>query len=90
MYPLAHKPFEQFLSLSPKEVRKRIAANAIKGGHFTITFVPDGQGDKGTACPEDGSWLPEDWHSRGRGRMKIGGPMAWKWRCKYVHLFGPS
>ncbi|KAL1405284.1 hypothetical protein Q8F55_008911 [Vanrija albida] len=81
MYPLAHKPFEQFLSLSPKEVRKRIEAGSVKGGHFTLTFVPEGEGDEGTACPEDGSWLPKDWHDRGRGRLKVGGPMGWKWRC---------
>lgn len=83
MFPLAHKPFLQFLSLSPKEIKDRIALGASKKGPFwTFTFVPDGQGDEGTQTDEDGTWEPKDWHTRGRGRVKVGGNLAWKWRCK--------
>lgn len=83
MFPLAHKPFEQFLALPAKVINERIAQGAArKGPVWTFTFVPDGQGDEGTQTDEDGEWHPRDWHTRGRGRVKVGGNFAWKWRCK--------
>jgi hypothetical protein len=79
---MAHKPFLQFLSLSAKVLRARVKENEAKEPMYTLTFVPEGKGDEGTQCDEDGTWAPKDWHSRGRGRVLVGGPWAWEWRCK--------
>lgn len=79
---MAQLPFVQYLSISGKELRKRIKAQNEKPMMYTLTFVPDGQGDQGTQCDEDGQWFPEDGKTRGRGRVKVSGPLAWSWRCK--------
>lgn len=82
MIPLAHKPFVQFLSIPVDVLRARIEKESIKNPMYTLTFVPNGEGDMGTECDSDPQWYPEDYHSRGRGRVKVEGPLAWKWRCK--------
>jgi len=89
LFPMAHKPFLAYLSLPPSVLRERLEKleeHSIKNKRITLmyslTFVPDGQGDEGTACDEGGEWYPEDYHERGRGRVKVSGGMAWSWRCK--------
>lgn len=82
MLPMAHNPFVQFLSLSGAELRQRLDGERDKIPMFWITFVPNGQGDVGTECDGEPHWFPEDYHKRGRGRVKIGGPLAWQFRCK--------
>lgn len=85
---MAHKPFLQYLSLPPKLLRERLEeldqkSIAHKGTPmYSLTFVPEGKGDMGTQCDEDGEWFPEDYHERGRGRVIVGGGWGWKWRCK--------
>lgn len=82
MIPLAHQPFVQFLSLPAEVLRERIKKESEKNPMYTLTFVPNGEGDLGTECDDAPEWYPEDYHSRGRGRVKVAGPLAWKWRCK--------
>lgn len=81
---MAHRPILKFLSIDPKLLRQRVIDSEPKDVFYTLTFVPDGQGDMGTACAPGEDWTSKDWATRGRGRVKIAGPMAWKWRCKYV------
>lgn len=84
MFPMAHQPFLQFLSLPAKKLRERIAEITKLEQMWTFTFVPDGEGDKGTACEDGEKWYLDDWETRGRGRVKVSGPSGWKWRCKWV------
>lgn len=79
---MAHKPFLQFLSYTGKDMRSRLGEYEDQQQRFTLTFVPEGKGDPGTACEKDGEWFPENWHERGRGRVQVGGPKGWAWRCK--------
>ncbi|WWD15888.1 hypothetical protein CI109_100312 [Kwoniella shandongensis] len=81
LIPFAHTPFLSFLSLPTAIIHSRVEEVRGKGAIFTFTFVPDGQGDEGTACRTDQGWIPGDYHSRGRGRVRIQGDGAWKWRC---------
>jgi beta-1,2-xylosyltransferase len=71
-----------FLSLPSTLIRERVEEVREKGSIFTLTFVPDGQGDIGTACTTDQRWIPSDWKDRGKGMVKIQGQGGWKWRCK--------
>jgi hypothetical protein len=82
LFPMAHKPFLQYLAVPAKILRERVDETETKEPMYTITFVPDGTGDIGTACGEHDEWFPDDYHTRGRGRVKIGGGWAWTWRCK--------
>lgn len=88
MFPLAHQPFLTYLSLPVKTLRKRIEENKKKSEMWTFTFVPDGQGDEGTACQEGETWDEWDWEKRGKGRVKVSGSYAWRWRCKWVERRG--
>nr|XP_019042714.1 hypothetical protein I302_08420 [Kwoniella bestiolae CBS 10118]OCF21644.1 hypothetical protein I302_08420 [Kwoniella bestiolae CBS 10118] len=81
LIPLAHQPFLSFLSLPVSVLRERIEIVRSKGAIFTLTFVPPGQGDEGTACDSSQNWLPKDYHHRGKGRVVIDGEEAWGWRC---------
>lgn len=84
LYPLVHNPMLAYLSIPGDIARERIAEARELGGIFTFTFVPDGQGDEGTACQADEGWQPEDWYERGKGMVKVRGDSAWEWRCKWV------
>ncbi|KAK4683682.1 hypothetical protein P7C73_g6549, partial [Tremellales sp. Uapishka_1] len=81
LFPLSHNPFLTFLSHPASLLRERVDEVRGKGAIFTFTFVPDGQGDKGTACTEKQAWVPKDWADRGKGRVQIRGTTAWQWRC---------
>lgn len=89
LLPYAHNPLLSFLGLPTDIVRERVDEVREKGEIFSFTFVPDGQGDEGTACGADEDWYPEDWHTRGKGMVRVRGPASWLWRCKWVH-FLPS
>ncbi|BEI92004.1 uncharacterized protein CcaverHIS019_0408240 [Cutaneotrichosporon cavernicola] len=78
---MAQKPFVQYLSLSGPELRKRIDTEATNELMFSFTFVPNGEGDMGTECDSEPGWFPEDYSKRGRGRVKVNGASAWKFRC---------
>ena len=82
LYPWVHEPMVPFLSLPSAELRRRTWDLEGKKGTFTFMFVPDGQGDEGTACEEGELWLKEDWATRGKGRVKVSGPESWKFRSK--------
>ncbi|WVQ98701.1 hypothetical protein IAU59_005832 [Kwoniella sp. CBS 9459] len=81
LIPQVHDPFLQFLSLPVHVLRERMIELRSKGSMFSFSLVPDGQGDQGTACTADQNWTPKDYHTRGRGRVKIQGGGAWMWRC---------
>ncbi|KAL7423911.1 hypothetical protein Q5752_001496 [Cryptotrichosporon argae] len=82
LYSLAHNSILPYLSHPAALLRERVADLREKTDMiFTLTFVPDGQGDKGTACKPGESWSPADEETRGQGRVKIRGSYAWKWRC---------
>lgn len=85
-HPPRHKPMLSFLSLALDILRERVAEVREKGSIFTFTFVPDGQGDQGTACEKDQGWLSKDSATRGKGRVKLQGEAAWKFRSKWVIL----
>ncbi|ORY33787.1 glycosyl transferase family 90-domain-containing protein [Naematelia encephala] len=80
LYPFSHNPILPFLSHPAEILRERMAKHTDKPGMFTFTFVPNGQGDKGTACTADQSWKPVDWNTRGKGMVKVRGGGAWKYR----------
>jgi hypothetical protein len=82
MLSMAQKPFVQFLSIPGPELRQRVENERDKEPMFYLTFVPNGEGDLGTECDGEPDWFPEDYPKRGRGRVKVGGPLAWKFRCK--------
>ncbi|ODO03427.1 hypothetical protein L198_02274 [Cryptococcus wingfieldii CBS 7118] len=82
LIPFVHKPFDAFLSHPAFLLRDRVTNLRNKDKSiFTLTFVPDGEGDEGTACESDEEWDPEDWDVRSRGRVVVRGEMAWSWRC---------
>ncbi|WVR05243.1 hypothetical protein IAU60_002255 [Kwoniella sp. DSM 27419] len=81
LLPLAFKPFLSFLSLPVQILRRRIEDVRSKGAIFTFTFVPDGQGDQGTACDPGQTWMNKDGMTRGKGRVIVRGEGAWGWRC---------
>ncbi|RSH91311.1 hypothetical protein EHS25_009610 [Saitozyma podzolica] len=81
LLPYAHNPLLSFLGLPTDIVRERVDEVRQKGEIFSFTFVPDGQGDEGTACSSEEDWYPEDWHTRGKGRVRVRGPASWLWRC---------
>lgn len=84
LIPFAHKPFDLLLSHSAKVIRDRIR-EAIENpywGVYTITLVPDGTGDEGTACQEGQEWWPDDERNKGRGRVVVKGKAAWDASCK--------
>ncbi|GMK56809.1 hypothetical protein CspeluHIS016_0306490 [Cutaneotrichosporon spelunceum] len=81
MLSMAQKPFVQFLSLSGPVLRKRIESETAHELFFSLTFVPNGQGDIGTESDSDPHWYPADYSNRGRGRVKVGGSAAWEFRC---------
>jgi beta-1,2-xylosyltransferase len=82
LFPFAHNPILPHLSISGEEMRKRTDEIEDHGNIFTFTLVPDGQGDKGTACTVDQTWKPEDWNTRGKGMVKVGGKGSWGFRSK--------
>ncbi|WVQ78070.1 hypothetical protein IAT38_000151 [Cryptococcus sp. DSM 104549] len=82
LIPLAHTPILPFLSHPAAVLRDRVVkARESAVGTWTLTFVPDGEGDEGTACTEEEKWEPQDWYKRGKGMMEVRGDMAWSWRC---------
>ncbi|KLT44771.1 hypothetical protein CC85DRAFT_295510 [Cutaneotrichosporon oleaginosum] len=81
MLSMAQKPFVQYLSIPAPELRRRIENERDKEPMFALEFVPNGEGDYGTECDGEPDWFPEDYHKRGRGRVKVRGPLAWKFRC---------
>jgi beta-1,2-xylosyltransferase len=85
LLPYAHNPLLSFLGLPTDIVRERVDEVRQKGEIFSFTFVPEGQGDEGTACSSEEDWYPEDWHTRGKGRVRVRGPASWLWRCKWVY-----
>lgn len=85
LIPLAHRPVLPFLSHPAALLRERVEKlRETDEFIFTLTFVPDGQGDRGTACKTNEEWHAEDWHVRDNGRVLVRGAAAWSWRCKYV------
>nr|WVH01970.1 glycosyl transferase family 90 protein [Naematelia aurantialba] len=80
LYPFSHDPILPFLSHPAELLRERMAKYTDKPGMFTFTFVPNGQGDPGTACTAEQDWEPSDWHTRGKGMIKVRGGGAWKYR----------
>lgn len=85
LIPLAHRPVLPFLSHPAALLRERVEKlRETDEFIFTLTFVPDGQGDRGTACKTNEEWHAEDWRVRDNGRVLVRGAAAWSWRCKYV------
>ena len=87
LMPLVHDAFVPLLGLPGAVLRERVTAVRNREdpcAMLTLTFVPDGTGDKGTACAADETWTKKDWHERGQGRVLVRGPAAWNWRCKCV------
>lgn len=78
----AHKSLLTYLSFPVESLRERIDNVRPQTSVFTFTFVPDGEGDEGTACDVGEEWAPKDWHTRGKGRVRVRGGGAWSWRCK--------
>ncbi|WVQ71619.1 hypothetical protein IAR50_001159 [Cryptococcus sp. DSM 104548] len=88
LIPLVHTPFDSFLSHPAFLLRDRITDLRTQDKSiFTLTLVPDGEGDEGTACESDEEWQPEDWEVRGQGRVVVRGEMAWSWRCNNTLSF---
>ncbi|KAE8538024.1 hypothetical protein D1P53_006091 [Cryptococcus gattii VGV] len=82
LIPLVHEPMLPFLSHPAALLRTRVEELRDNDGSiFTLTFVPDGQGDRGTACPANGKWHTKDWHVRDKGMVLVRGAAAWSWRC---------
>nr|AAR84598.1 Cap4p [Cryptococcus neoformans var. neoformans] len=82
LIPLAHRPMLPFLSHSASILRERVEAlRETAESIFTLTFVPDGQGDRGTACTANEKWNKMDWRVRGKGRVLVRGAAGWSWRC---------
>ncbi|KIR74135.1 hypothetical protein I310_01732 [Cryptococcus deuterogattii CA1014] len=82
LIPLVHKPMLPFLSHPAALLRTRVEKlRDADGSIFTLTFVPDGQGDRGTACAANGEWHVKDWHVRDKGMVLVRGAAAWSWRC---------
>ena len=84
LYPWAHEPMLSFLSLSTDTLRKRTQEMSEHKGTFTLTFVPDREGDEGTECLLGEMWEPVDAKSRGKGRVMVRGEGSWGFRCKWV------
>ncbi|WVQ78122.1 hypothetical protein IAT38_000203 [Cryptococcus sp. DSM 104549] len=81
LLPLVHTPILPYLSHPAPLLRSRVAnARDTDGPVYTLTFVPDGEGDVGTACKAGEDWVPEDWWERGKGRVRVQGESAWDWR----------
>ncbi|WRT67118.1 uncharacterized protein IL334_004084 [Kwoniella shivajii] len=81
LIPLAHNPILSFLSLPVNVLRERIEEVRLEDKIYTITFVPPGEGDKGTACDANQKWVAADMTSRGKGRVVVHGQAAWDHRC---------
>ncbi|OXG32358.1 hypothetical protein C367_01126 [Cryptococcus neoformans Ze90-1] len=82
LIPLAHRPVLPFLSHPAALLRERVEKlRETDEFIFTLTFVPDGQGDRGTACKTNEEWHAEDWRVRENGRVLVRGAAAWSWRC---------
>lgn len=82
LFPMVHEPFVQYLAHPAGILRERAAELKTKAQRYSLTMVEAGKGDMGTECEAGQDWVPQDWSTRGRGRVLVQGDGAWKWRCK--------